>query len=120
MQQKWIDYHCAKCGEKSASISFEQVGETYGMSHRDSPVGDGWEALSKENFEKMYAMRDDPEALLRQLKTPQGNKFFCDHCQLPYCKKCWRIQVIYADDHPSWYEKQLGTCPQGHTVKLDD
>jgi hypothetical protein len=60
----------------------------------------------------------DPKALweIDDLWAP----FFCPECRRSYCQAHWTTEVVFADDHPAFYEHTSGRCPNGHRRLLDD
>jgi hypothetical protein len=78
----------------------EQVAESNEAALRD--------ALVEKDARKLYEVQ--------HLWAP----FYCHQCQRSYCIKHWVVLPRFDDEFPGFYDCSIGTCPQGHTRKVDD
>ena len=114
---------CAECGGKAASFGFPQVIR--------SVIDEGFIGTLKPGYYLYQGItisqeipRPHVEAVMKLLEANKllelseymrehchfeaGMDAFCDQCSLAYCSVHYLRRVIYADDHPCWYE-----CTEG-------
>lgn len=122
-------FSCEVCGAVAATVAYVPPGETHpqaGPVLAETPVitVDGFlGSLSERVAGRARPLVDvltatDARGLWRldALWAP----FYCPDCDVTYCQAHWATEVVFADDHPGWYEHTNGRCPKGHTRILDD
>jgi hypothetical protein len=85
----------------------------------DGFLGSTWLEVRWSHRQLDRAIRAGDAAALHS-RNPEYAPAWCPTCRASYCRRHWQTDMTVADDHPGWYDATYGTCPEGHTRKLDD
>ena len=113
-------FRCAQCGEVAANVALVIDEPRSGLIRESEFLGEWSQVVLEPGLQPVAQALSSNDAPALYAVEPLWAPFYCPECRACYCHEHWRMQVVFDEDWPDWYDYTEGTCTKGHRRLVDD